>query len=129
MTGVQTCALPISYTAVKPVRLALVPIGYADGYRRTLSNRAEALVGGKRVRVVGRVSMDQITLDVTDIPGIQTGDEVVLIGSQGSETITLEEIAELCDTISYEILVGLGSRVKRVHKKNSSSLPAANSNH
>ncbi len=104
-----------TFVAQRPTRVALVPIGYADGYRRELSNRAEVLVNGKRAKVIGRVSMDQITLDVTTIPDLEVGDEVVLIGRQGQQEIPLEEIANLCDTIGYEILTGLGNRVKRVY--------------
>ncbi len=104
-----------TFVAQEERQLALVPIGYADGYPRALSNRAYALVGGCRVPVVGRVSMDQITLDVTGVAGLQQGNEVVLIGPQGEECVTLEEIATLCDTIPYEILTGLGRRVARIY--------------
>jgi len=106
-----------TFVAQRPTRVALVPIGYADGYRRELSNRAEVLVNGQRAKVIGRVSMDQITLDVTAIPDLTVNDEVVLIGQQGQHEVSLEEIADLCDTIGYEILTGLGNRVKRVYVK------------
>lgn len=105
----------LTFVANRRTRLALVPIGYADGYRRALSNKGNVLVNGKRVAVVGRVSMDQITIDVTDVPDVLIGDEVVLIGKQGAAEVTLEEVAAKCDTISYEILTGLGPRIKRVY--------------
>lgn len=104
-----------TYVATERRRLALVPLGYADGYRRALSNQGEALVNGQRVPVVGRISMDQLTLDVTGLAGVQEGDEVVFIGSQEDTCIAIEEVAELCDTIPYEIMTGLGRRVKRVY--------------
>jgi len=105
----------LTWTAQRPTRLALIPIGYADGYRRALSNKADVLINGLRAPVVGSVSMDQITVDITDIGDVYVGDEVVLIGQQGKAEIPLEEIAAYCDTISYEILTGLGARVKRVY--------------
>lgn len=105
----------LTFVAKRPTRIALVPIGYADGYRRALSNKADVLIRGQRARVIGTISMDQLTVDVTHIPDVQDGDEVVLIGRQVASEITLEEIAEKCDTINYEILTGLGSRIKRVY--------------
>lgn len=105
----------LTFVAQRPTRLALVPIGYADGYRRALSNKGMVLVNGKRVPVVGRVSMDQITIDVSEAGNVLVGDEVVLIGKQGSAQVTIEEVAAKCDTISYEILTGLGPRIKRVY--------------
>ena len=95
--------------------IATLPIGYADGYPRLLSNRGQALVGGKRVPVAGRVCMDLTMLDVTDIGKIQQGDEVVLLGTQGKETISADEVAAWADTISYEILTSIGARVPRIH--------------
>jgi alanine racemase len=96
-------------------QVALIPIGYADGYRRSLSNKGQVLIKGQRARVLGRVSMDQIVVDVTGISGLAEGDEVVLIGAQGEDAITLEEVAAWCDTITHEILTGLGRRVKRIY--------------
>lgn len=111
----ETVGYNRTYTAHEARRIALVPIGYADGYPRALSNKGAALVNGQRAPIVGRISMDQFTLDVSDIEGVQEGDEVVLIGSQGQNDISLEEVAAHCDTISYEILTGLGRRVRRVY--------------
>lgn len=95
-------------------RIAIVPIGYADGYPRLLSNRADALVRGKRVPLAGRVSMDMIALDVTDAGDVAAGDEAVVIGGQGEERITFEELAARTQTITYEIMSGVGVRVPRV---------------
>jgi alanine racemase len=97
-------------------RLATIPIGYNDGYAWGLGNRAEALVRGRRVPVVGAVSMDYTTLDVTDVPGVETGDEVTLVGRDGDEEIRIEDLARLLRTNPYEITCGLGKRVVRVHR-------------
>jgi alanine racemase len=95
--------------------IATLPIGYADGYSRGLSNKAEVLVRGVRAPIVGRVCMDMCMIDVTDIPGVTEGEDVVLIGSQGSERITADEIAAKTGTIAYEVLCGISSRVPRVY--------------
>ncbi len=95
-------------------RLALLPVGYADGLRRELSNRGFVLLGGRRVPVVGRVSMDQTVVDVSGLQGVSVGDEVVLIGAQGGESVRVAEMADWCGTIPYEIVCGLGARVPRV---------------
>jgi alanine racemase len=104
-----------TFTTARPSRIATIPAGYADGYSRGLSNRGVVLVRGKRAPIAGRVSMDMTNIDVTDIPGVAVGDEVVLLGSQGSETITVEEIAKKLDTISYEVFCGVSARVPRVY--------------
>lgn len=96
-------------------RIATLPVGYADGYDRRLSNRAEVLVRGRRAPVVGRVSMDLVTIDVTDIPDAAFGDEVVLIGRQGGDEIAAEELAAKLDTISYEVFCNVSARVPRIH--------------
>ncbi|MBT4094833.1 MAG: alanine racemase [Nitrospinaceae bacterium] len=98
----------------KPGRIAVVPVGYADGYPRILSSRADVLVRGQRVPIAGRVSMDMITVDVSEIEDAVVGDEVILIGTQGDETIPCEALATLSHTITYEILSRLGHRVPRV---------------
>ncbi len=109
---------PVSYgrtfVTERESLIATVPVGYADGFSRALSNRGEALVRGVRVPVAGRVCMDMMMLDVTGVPGVAEGDEVTLIGSQASERITADEIAQKAGTISYEVLCGIGSRVPRV---------------
>lgn len=95
--------------------IAVLPVGYADGYGRVLSNNADVLVRGRRVPVVGRVCMDLTMADVTGVEDIVEGDEVVLIGKQGDEEITVHEIAERAGTISYEILTAIGNRSKRIY--------------
>jgi alanine racemase len=103
-----------TYRTSGPARIATIPVGYGDGYGFVLSNRGEALVRGCRVPVVGRVSMDMCNLDVTDVPGCATGDEVVLMGRQGDDVITADEIARKSRTISYEVACALGKRAPRV---------------
>ena len=103
-----------TFTAARPTRIMTVPIGYGDGYPRSLSGKAEALVRGRRCPVAGRVCMDQLMLDVTDVPGAGLGDEVVLLGSQGDETITPDELAARAGTIPWEIMLGFNRRVTRL---------------
>jgi alanine racemase len=95
--------------------IATLPIGYADGFSRGLSNRGEVLIRGRRAPVVGRVCMDMCMADVTDIPGVSEGDDTVLIGSQSRERITAEEIAAKIGTIPYEVLCGISGRVPRIY--------------
>ncbi|HBZ57227.1 MAG TPA: alanine racemase [Syntrophobacteraceae bacterium] len=97
-----------THVVAKPSRIATIPVGYDDGYNRLLSNRGQVLIGGQRAPVVGRVSMNMITVDVSHIPDAREDDEVVLLGIQGEERISAEEIAGWCDTISYEILCNVG---------------------
>lgn len=105
-----------TYTANRDSLVATVPIGYNDGYDRTLSNIGEMLVRGTLVPVVGRISMDWITLDVTDLPAVEVGDRVTVIGSDGNDRVTVEDIARKIDTISYEITCGIAPRVPRLYK-------------
>ena len=95
--------------------IATLPVGYADGYARLLSNRGAVLVGGKRAPVAGRVCMDLTMADVTDIAGVQPGDEVVLLGRQGDQMISADEMAGWANTISYEVLTSISTRVPRIH--------------
>lgn len=105
-----------TFTTVRDSLIATIPIGYHDGYPRQLSNRANVIVRDRRCPVVGRVSMDWITVDVTDLPDAREGEKVVLIGSSGGDTlITAEELAARVGTISYEITCGIGSRVPRIY--------------
>jgi len=103
-----------SHITAGHARIATIPVGYGDGYGVIMSNRGEALIRGKRAPVVGRISMDMCTVDVTHIPECEIGDEVVLLGKQGDEYISAGEIAEKAGTISYEILCALGKRAPRV---------------
>jgi alanine racemase len=103
-----------TYHTKRQTTLAVVPVGYADGFRRAPSHWGYVLVRGQRAPIVGRVTMDQTMLDVTDIPGVRQGDEVVLIGRQGDEEITVEQVAERLGTISYEVVAEILARVPRV---------------
>lgn len=103
-----------TYITYKPTRIATIPVGYGDGYGVILSNQGEVLIRGRRAPVVGRVSMDMCTVNVTHIPDCRVGDEVVLMGRQGGEAITANEIADRTRTISYEVLCALGKRAPRV---------------
>ncbi len=105
-----------TFKAKRESLIATLPIGYADGYSRHLSNHGEVLIHGKRAPVVGKICMDFIMVDVTDIPRVSAGDEVILMGRQGKEQITPEEIAEKINSISYEVLCLIGKRVPRVYK-------------
>ncbi len=100
----------------RPSRIATLPIGYADGYSRLLSNRGQVLVKSCRAGVVGRVCMDMVMVDVTDIPDIKPGDEAVLIGQQGNERISAADVAAWLGTIPYEVLCTIGPRVPRVYR-------------
>jgi alanine racemase len=102
-----------TFVATEPMQLALIAVGYADGLARSLGNRFDLLVRGQRAPLVGRVSMDQAVLDVTEIPGVAAGDEVVLIGTQGSETITAYDHARATGTIPWEVFTRIGPRVMR----------------
>jgi len=124
VTAVRTIAVGATvgygatFRAARTTRVALLPVGYADGLNRLLSNRGWVLVRGQRAPIVGRVSMDQATIDVTEIPGVTAGDEAVLIGTQsavrGEERITADDLARATGTISYEVLCAIGERVPRV---------------
>ena len=103
-----------TYITYKSTRIATIPVGYGDGYGVILSNQGEVLIRGKRAPVVGRVSMDMCTVNVSDIPDCQVGDEVVMMGRQGDESITANEVAGRIKTISYEVLCNLGKRSPRV---------------
>jgi alanine racemase len=103
-----------TFVATEPMRLALVAVGYADGLDRRLGNGFDLLVRGKRAPLVGRISMDQSVIDVTEMADVVTGDEVVLIGKQGSETITAFDHAAAAETIPWEVFTRIGQRVPRV---------------
>ncbi|MDR0396228.1 MAG: alanine racemase [Oscillospiraceae bacterium] len=102
-----------AFTSARATRVMTIPVGYADGFSRALSNKGYVLTRGKRAPIIGRVCMDQTMADVTDIPGAEVGDEVVLLGSQGGESITADDIAGWAGTISYEIFCAVSPRVPR----------------
>jgi alanine racemase len=106
-----------TWRAERRSAIALVMCGYADGFRRALSNRAQVLVRGRRAPIAGRIAMDMCMIDVTDVRGVAPDDEVVIIGSQGGERIDADELAGLADTISWEILAGISARVPRLYMK------------
>lgn len=104
-----------TYTTTKPTKVATVPVGYADGYRRSLSNKFYVLIRGKRAPILGRICMDQFMVDVTDIPGVTPGDRVVLMGTDGEETISAEALSAAADSFNYEQVCNVSRRVSRVY--------------
>ncbi len=104
-----------TYITQRHTKIATLPIGYADGYERGLSNKGEVLIHGQRAPVIGKVTMDQTLIDVTNIKGAKLGDEVVLIGKQGKEEIRAEKLARLAGTIAYETVCSISNRVPRVY--------------
>lgn len=113
----QGVSYGLTFKAEKDLTTATVTIGYADGYPRFLSNCGEVLIGGNRCKILGRVCMDQLVVDITNIDDVKIGDEVVLIGKSDSEVITADEIAALGKTINYEIVCGISRRVPRYYLK------------
>lgn len=97
------------------MKIATLPVGYADGFPRKLSNKGYVLIHGRKARVLGRVCMDQTMVDVTDIPNVKVGDQVTIIGRDGEEAITVEELALMTDTINYEFVCNLTKRVPRIY--------------
>ena len=106
-----------TYETTGNQRIATIPVGYGDGYPRSLSNRGYVLVHGRRAPICGRICMDQFMVDVTDIPEAAEGDTVTLVGTDGAETITMEGIGELSGRFNYEFACDLGKRILRVYKK------------
>ena len=104
-----------TFTAKKPTRIAVLPVGYADGYNRLLSNKGHVLIKGQQAQIVGRICMDMTMVEVTDIPDVHPGEEVVLIGQQGTQSITAQDLATMLGTISYEVLCAIGPRVPRIY--------------
>ena len=104
-----------TYTTTRDTVIATLPVGYADGYRRSLSNRFHVLIHGQKAPILGRVCMDQIMVDVTHIPDVKLDDRVVLIGTSGDEKITAEDMAAATGTINYEIVCGLSRRIPRAY--------------
>jgi alanine racemase len=113
----RTISYGQTFTAPQPMQIATVAAGYADGFSRHLSNHAEVLVGGRRCRIIGRVTMDQIMVDVTGLPEVHSGDEMVFIGRQGDAEVTASEVADWAGTIAWEVLCGItkSARVPRVY--------------
>ena len=107
-----------TYVTTKPTVVATIPVGYADGYRRSLSGKFYVLIHGQKAPILGRICMDQMMVDVTDIPDVAVGDKVVLVGADGENVITMEEIAAAADTFNYEFVCGISRRVPRYYCKN-----------
>ena len=107
-----------TFTATHPMKIATIPVGYGDGYPRMLSNKGCVLIHGKRAKILGRICMDQFMVDVTDIPEAKELDEVILVGRQGNEEITVDELGDLCGRFSYEFICDIGKRVPRIYTKN-----------
>ena len=107
-----------TFTTEKETKVATLCAGYADGVTRVLSNNGEVLIRGKRAKIIGRVCMDQFMVDVTDIPDVEAGDTATIFGTDGEETISVDEIAKKANTINYEIICNINSRVTRVYMKN-----------
>jgi alanine racemase len=110
----ETAGYGNTFVAARETRLALLPVGYADGYNRLLSNRGHVLIRGEKAPIAGRVSMDQTVVDVTEIPGVAIGDEVMLLGSQGTRSIDGWDLADLTETIPWEVLCAISTRVPRI---------------
>ena len=106
-----------TFTAEKPMRVATIPVGYGDGYPRSLSNKADVLIRGRRARILGRICMDQFMVDVTDIPDAAFLDPVVLVGRDGKEEITVEELSRISGRFPYEFVCCLGKRIPRNYYK------------
>lgn len=107
-----------TYVTQAPTRVATIPVGYADGYRRSLSSRFYVLIRGEKAPVLGRICMDQLMVDVTHIPQCAEGDKVTLIGTDGAQTITMEQIAQAAGSFSYEFTCGISRRVCRRYLQN-----------
>lgn len=105
-----------TFTAKRQTRIAVLPIGYADGFSRQLSHRGSVLIQGRRAPIAGLVCMDMIMVDVTDLATVHVGETVTLIGQQGQESIWADEVADWIGTIPYEVLCGIGSRVPRIYE-------------
>ena len=104
-----------TYVTTRKTVVATIPVGYADGYRRNLSGKFYVLIRGQRAPILGRICMDQMMVDVTDIPGVCVEDRVVLVGKSGQETITMEQIAAAADSFNYEFVCGISRRVPRIY--------------
>lgn len=107
-----------TYFTTHKTKVATIPIGYADGYSRAFSNKARVIVNGHYAPIIGNVCMDQMMIDVSDIPDVKDGDSVIIMGSDGKNTVSAEELAGISNTINYEVVCNVGKRVPRVYIKN-----------
>ena len=106
-----------TFVAQEKMKVATIPVGYGDGYPRSLSNKGSVLIHGKRARILGRVCMDQFMVDVTEIPETKFMDRVMLVGSDGDDRISVEELSELSGRFNYEFVCCLGKRIPRVYRQ------------
>ncbi len=113
----RTISYGATYKTKGSQKIATVPVGYGDGYPRSLSNRGYVLIRGRKAPICGRICMDQFMVDVTGIPQVQEGDVVTLVGTDGEESITMEEIGDLSGRFNYEFACDLGRRIPRVYRK------------
>jgi len=115
-----------TFTTTQDTVVATLPVGYADGYRRNLSGKSHVLIRGKKAPVLGRICMDQMMVDVTNIPGVSVGDEVTLMGRDGDELLSAEDLAGWSGTISYEIVTGISRRVPRSYLRDGKEIQRVN---
>ncbi len=111
-----------TFTAAKKMRVATIPIGYADGYPRVLSNQGKVIINGQFAPIIGRICMDQMTVDVSNIENVNIGIEVTVIGQDGNLSISFDDIADICGTISYEIMCDISVRMPRVYIKDDKTI-------
>ena len=114
----KTVSYGATYNVTQTAKIATIPVGYGDGYPRSLSNKGYVLIRGQKAFICGRICMDQFMVDVTNISGVQEGDEVILIGQSGEEQISVEEMGNLSERFNYEFVCDLGKRIPRVYYKN-----------
>ena len=110
-----SCSYGRKFIAERPSKIATIPMGYADGYPRPFSEEARVIVNGKLCPVAGNICMDQFMVDVTDVPGVCVGDDVTLLGRDGEEYISAEEMGALSESFNYEVICDIGSRVPRLY--------------
>ncbi len=115
-----------AFATQRPTMVATIPVGYADGYRRNLSGKFHVLIRGKKAPILGRICMDQMMVDVTGIPGVTLNDPVTLIGKNGEESITVEQIAAAADSFNYELVCGISRRVPRIYCLNGETVAKVN---
>lgn len=113
-----------TYVTTGPTTIATIPVGYADGYRRNLSGRFYVLIHGKKAPILGRICMDQMMVDITNIPGVKPDDPVTLVGTDGDEAITMEAISAVADSFNYEFACGISRRVPRFYYQNGTQMTA-----
>jgi len=111
----ETVGYGCTFEASRKTLVATIPIGYDDGYMRALSNRGHAIIRGVFATVIGRISMDLTLIDVTNVPGVQVDDDVILMGREEELAVTAEDLARTAGTLSYEVTCGIGQRVPRVY--------------